>query len=70
MGPYGSVGAHIKSGRSPMAQDHFKTPPDPKKDQENPKMTQQSAKKVKNLLELAKILSQTLHGTQRVVKDT
>ena len=32
MGPYGSVGAHIKTGRSPMAQDHFKTPPDPKKD--------------------------------------
>ena len=23
MGPYGSVGAHIKTGRSPMAQDHF-----------------------------------------------
>ena len=31
MGPYGSVGVHIKTGRSPMAQDHFKTPPDPKK---------------------------------------
>ena len=31
MGPYGSVGAHIKTGRSPMAQDHFKTPPDPKR---------------------------------------
>ena len=31
MGPYGSVGAHIKTGRSPMAQDHFETPPDPKK---------------------------------------
>ena len=31
MGPCGSVGAHIKTGRSPMAQDHFKTPPDPKK---------------------------------------
>ena len=31
MGPYGSVGAHIKTGRSPMAQDHFKAPPDPKK---------------------------------------
>ena len=28
MVPYGSVGAHIKTGRSPMAQDHFKTPPD------------------------------------------
>ena len=31
MGPYVSVGAHIKTGESPMAQEHFKTPPDPKK---------------------------------------
>ena len=31
MGPYGSVGAHIKTGQSPMAQDHFQTPPDPKR---------------------------------------
>ena len=31
MGPYGSVGAHIKTGRSHMAQDHFKTRTDPKK---------------------------------------
>ena len=31
MGPYGSVGAHIKTGKRKMAQDHFKTPPDPKK---------------------------------------
>ena len=31
MGPYGSVGAHIKTGRSPVAQDHFEIPPDPKK---------------------------------------
>ena len=40
MNPYGSVGAHIKTGGSPMAQDHFKTPPDPKrgcKNHENPK---------------------------------
>ena len=36
MGPYGSVGAHIKTGRSPMAQDHFETPPDPKKGYKNP----------------------------------
>ena len=50
MGPYGSVGAHIKTGRSPMAQDHFKTPPDPKKGHG---MTQ-IRKKIKNLLELAK----------------
>ena len=34
MGPYGSVGAHIKTGRSPMAHDHFQTPPDPKKGQQ------------------------------------
>ena len=30
MGPCGSVGAYIKTGRSYMAQDHFETPPDPK----------------------------------------
>ena len=42
MGPYGSVGAHIKTGRSPMAQDHFKTPPDPKMVHTNMKNTQQS----------------------------
>ena len=54
MGPYGSVGAHIKTGRSPMAQDHFKTRPDPKMAHENQKITKKSAKKSKNLLELAK----------------
>ena len=37
MGPYGWVGAHIKTGRSPMAQDHFKTPPDPNIAHKNPK---------------------------------
>ena len=42
MGPYGSVGAHIKTGRSPMAQDHFKTPPDPKKGHEMTKNLQKS----------------------------
>ena len=31
MGPYGSVWAYIKTGRSHMAQDHFQTPPDPPK---------------------------------------
>ena len=36
MGPYGSVGAHIKTGRSPMAHDHFQTPPDPPKGFYNP----------------------------------
>ena len=51
MGPYGSVGAHIKTGRSPMAQDYFKTPPDPQKGNE---MTKHPQKK-KNLLEFAKI---------------
>ena len=31
MGPYGSVGAHIKTGERSMAYDHFQTPPDPKR---------------------------------------
>ena len=31
MGPYGSTGAHIKTGRSHIAQNHFQTPLDPKK---------------------------------------
>ena len=42
MGPYGSVGAHIKTGESSMAQDHLKTPPDPNMAHENPKMIQKS----------------------------
>ena len=50
MGPYGSVGAHIKTGKSPMARDHFKTPPDPKKGHGMTKNPQKS----KNLSELAK----------------
>ena len=47
MGPYGSVGAHIKTGRSPMAQDHFKTPPDPKKGHgmiKNPQKSKKSSR--------------------------
>ena len=44
MGPYGSVGAHIKTGESSMAQDHFKTPPDPKKGHEMTKNPQKSKK--------------------------
>ena len=44
MGPYGSVGAHIKTGRSPMAQDHVQTPPDPKKGHKNQKMIQKDVK--------------------------
>ena len=38
MGPYGSICAHIKTGWSHMAQDHFKTPPDPPKGYKNQKM--------------------------------
>ena len=38
MGPYGSVWAHVKTGRSPMAHGHFQTPPDPKRGPKNPKM--------------------------------
>ena len=44
MGPYGSVGAHIKNGESSMAQDHFKTPPDPKKDHGMTKHPQKNKK--------------------------
>ena len=40
MGSYASVGAHIKTGKSPMAHDHFQTPPDPKKGYTNPKCEQ------------------------------
>ena len=36
MGPYGSVWADIKTGRSPMAHDHFQTPLDPQKGYRNP----------------------------------
>ena len=39
MGPYGSVGAHIKTGKRSMAPDHFQTPPDPKKGYTNQKKT-------------------------------
>ena len=39
MGPYGSVGAHIKTGWSPMAHDHFWTPPDPQRGHKNLKLT-------------------------------
>ena len=50
MGPYGSVGAHIKTGQSPMAQEHFKTPSDPKKGNGMIKNPQN----INNILELAK----------------
>ena len=42
MGPYGSVGSHIKTGKRSMAHDHFWTPPDPKKGYKNPKMIKKS----------------------------
>ena len=59
MGPYGSVGAHIKTGKRYMAQDHFKTPPDPKKGNG---MTKNRQKRNKNLLELAKNCSPPMLG--------
>ena len=46
MGPYGSVGAHINTGKSPMAQDHFKTPPDPQRGITIQKITQKISKLV------------------------
>ena len=44
MGPYGSVGAHIKTGKRSMAPDHFQTPPDPKKGYKNQKQSQKDQK--------------------------
>ena len=44
MGPYGSISAHIKAGRSPMALDHFQTPPDPKKGYKNSKFIPKDVK--------------------------
>ena len=44
MGPYGSVWADIKTGKSPMAQDHFQTPPDPKMGYKNQKDIKNSLK--------------------------
>ena len=47
MGPYGSVGAHIKTGKRSMAPDQFQTPPDPKKgytNHKNPKKTKKNQK--------------------------
>ena len=46
MGLHGSVGTHIKTGWSPMAQDHFETPPDPRKGYTNPETTKQISKLV------------------------
>ena len=44
MGPYGSVGAHIKTGKRSMAPDHFQIPPDPKKGYKNQKIPNKSKK--------------------------
>ena len=41
---YGSIWAHIKTGRSPMAQDHFETPPDPKRTHIRPNKSQNGLK--------------------------
>ena len=45
MGPYGLVGADIKTGRSPMAQDHFKTPSWPQKGPWNDQKSEEKSKK-------------------------
>ena len=37
MGPYGLIGAHIKTGESPMPHGHFQTPADPKQIYRNQK---------------------------------
>ena len=50
MGPYGSVGAHIKTGKRSMAPDHFQTSPDPKKGYKNQKKSQKYPKKIQNML--------------------
>ena len=52
MGPYGSVGSHIKTGKRSMAPDHFETPPDPKKGYKN---QQKSPKNQKNAPEILSI---------------
>ena len=53
MGPYGSVGAHIKTGKRSMAYDHFWTPPDPKMGHKNPKIIKKSKIPKKNAFFLA-----------------
>ena len=63
MGAYGSVGAHIKTGRSPMAQEHFKTLPDPKKGHGMTKNPQKN----KNLLELTNMCSSSLDITSGIM---
>ena len=48
MGPYGSVWADIKTGKSPMAPDHFQTPPDPKRGYKNQKKIKKVFESVPN----------------------
>ena len=48
MGPYGSVGAHIKTGKRYMAQEHFETPPGPKRGYKRPKKHQTILKSAPN----------------------
>ena len=50
MGPYGSVWAHIKTGRRSVAPDHFQTPPDPKKGYKTQNNPQKIQKQNKNML--------------------
>ena len=55
MGPYGSVGAHIKTGKRSMAPDQFQTPPDPKKgykNHKNPKKIKQNQKNAPEILSI------------------
>ena len=49
MSPYGSIWAHIKTGQRYMAQEQFKTPPDPKKGYTNQKITQHKNQSDKRL---------------------
>ena len=74
MGLHGSVGAHIKTGRSPMAQDHFKTPPGPKRVLKSATVSQH----LQGWLRKQRMVRDTTDGEghngwlriQQVVKDT
>ena len=67
MGPYGSVGAHIKTGPSPMAQDHFPTPHDPRKAYERPKNPKTSD--TISYRHIAKAISPPLAEEQRIAQS-
>ena len=65
MGPYGSVGANIKTGRSPMAHDNFWTATDPKMAHKKLKKTQKNVlKSVPNQPRKPSLLSCPLAPTQ------